>query len=40
MGNYRNGVENTPDFLEGKSQKIVNLMDIDARRDAVDLATI
>lgn len=39
MKNYRKGVENTPDFLEGKSQKIVNLMDIDARRDAVDLTT-
>jgi hypothetical protein len=39
MKNFRKGVENTPDFLEGKSQKIVNLMDIDARRDAVDLAT-
>ena len=39
MKNYRKGVENTPDFLEGKSQKIVNLMDIDARRDAVALTT-
>ena len=39
MKNYRKGVENTPDFLEVKSQKIVNLMDIDARRDAVDLTT-
>ena len=39
MKNYRKGVENTLDFLEGKSQKIVNLMDIDARRDAVDLTT-
>ena len=39
MKNFRRGVENTPDFLEGKSQKIVNLMDIDARRDAVDLTT-
>ena len=39
MKNYRKGVENTPDFLEGKSQKIANLMDIDARRDAVDLTT-
>lgn len=39
MKNFRRGVENTPDFLEGKSQVIVNLMDIEARHDTVDLTT-
>ena len=39
MGNYRNGVENTPDFLECKTKMIVNLMDADERADTADLAT-
>ena len=39
MKNYRKGVENTPDFLEGKSQMIVNLMDADTRPDTADLTT-
>ena len=39
MGNYRNGVENTPDFLDGKSKMIVNLMDVDAKPDTADLTT-
>jgi hypothetical protein len=29
MGNYRNEVENTKDYLEGISQMVVNLMDAD-----------
>ena len=37
MKNFRKGVENTPDFLEGKSQMIVNLMDADIRPDTSDL---
>ena len=39
MKNYCSGVENTPDFLEGKSQMIVNLLDIEPRPDSADLTT-
>ena len=39
MKNFRKGVENTPDFLEDKSQMIVNLMDIDPMPNTADLTT-
>jgi hypothetical protein len=39
MRNYFSRVENTTDFLEGKSQMIVNLMDADTRPDTADLTT-
>jgi len=39
MRNYFSRVENTTDFLEGKSQMIVNLMDADIRPDTADLTT-
>ena len=39
MEKFTNWVENTPDFLEGKSQTIVNLMDIEPIPDKVDLTT-
>jgi hypothetical protein len=39
MEKFTNWVENTPDFLEGKSQTIVNLMDIEPIPDKADLTT-
>lgn len=39
MGNYRNEVENTKDYLEGISQMVVNLIDADNKPLRADLMT-
>ena len=36
---FYKGVENTPDYLEGKSQKVVNLMDADRKPHKAELPT-
>ena len=39
MEDFYKGVENTPDYLEGKSQKVVNLMDADKKPHKAELPT-
>lgn len=39
MANYFDGVENTQDYLKGKSQMIVNLMEADKKPAQADLRT-
>ena len=39
MEDFYKGVENTPDYLKGKSQKVVNLMNVDKKPHKEELPT-